>query len=80
MRPTEKTTEQVAAEIEAVMRQRHGRTYKYRKFNIYGNDASPIWANIVIKVVVEYRHGEIEIDNILTKEEMRDIKLGELGI
>jgi hypothetical protein len=69
-----KTTEQMKVEIESKMIEIHGRVYKYRLFQ-YRTEMG-----CIVSATATYIKGEIEVSADFTIQEVRDMKLQELGL
>ena len=63
--------------IENEMINLFGKTYKYKVYNIYGNDCSG--NNEPIMYSVHTSKGKFNVEGI-TKQEIRDFKLKEMGL
>jgi hypothetical protein len=65
----EKTREQIKKEVEETMLNLHNKIYKYRIYDEYRGTYT-----------VDYRKGRLEIKSKMTLQEVREMKLKELGI
>ena len=70
-----KTPKEIETQVREIMKKLHGRVYIWKKYE-YWNEMT----GKVTKYIISYRKGQIEIDPDWTKEELREVRLKELGI